>query len=884
MSKVSGSYQSIIRGVSSQVPQQRRIGQHYEQVNFISSPVKGLCRRHGSVKTSEAIVSTYNPNYLQATLEDTKDYKQVEFLVDDNRYCMFYRTKAKPANSQSNFGYCVSRETGQIIPVVMDDDTLCDALVSGGVSSATSAGRYLFLAGNTITPSVTKVDNWGSAANKSLGATWVRSGTYSRKFTIKLTVRNISTNALTTFNAEYTTLAASYPGVLDTSDIPSADPDYQKKVNDRVNEYNGLVNQWLGLATADILAANIALKLKQSIDLDIAGSTIPTSVTTSLSNSTIGFKASSGYEIYELRSSDSGDETLIRSVSHTDDKPEDLTAEHFPGKVVKITPSSGSSSANANGYYVIATPRSPVYTEGTLTEVVWEEAPGETFTTNHIFVIGTIDGGTLYLSGTPSGLSALATGLDADEVPSFVENKVGDSITTPVPNFFGRRIDYLGIFQDRLVIGCGSVLTFSRTGDYFNFYRKTVLSVLDDDPMEIFSLGAEDDTIKSSTFYDKNLVLFGKRKQYAINGRAVLTPRSPLITVLSNSEGATDAIPQGSGNYVFYSKYRNGIASLHQLQMGSVADSPESYENSQQLNGTYLYGKPVQILTMTSPDRVLLRTDKSRDGFFVYEYLDDPSNMQRIFDSWSTWKWDDALGVNLGMTLDGDAGDVWVLTLRHGMGTDNAERWYAVVEKFTFDVNLSSRPYMDSLVPYETVMGSTTAWMNQNSEFSERFDVAFDNTVPQFLLGQRFETRQNLEEAYPTKLNSAWVGIPCLAHVTPTNPYIRDRDGFAVTNVGRLTIARYSVGVADTAGLEAEVTITTKSGPKVIPSGSWNGRAIGRLPATLGTQPVATGNVNIPILRDNNQFTYTLKSKGWLPLTVFEISWVGQSFLNTRRV
>ena len=882
--KVSGSYESIVRGVSSQVPQNRRIGQHYEQINLISSPAKGLCRRHGSVRVDEAIVGTYNPANLANTLSDTKDFKQVEFLVDDNRYCLFYRTKAKPSGSESDFAYCISRETGEIIPVSLDVDSLCAALDSGGVSAATSVGRYVFLAGNTISPSVTKTDKWNAAENKRLGVTWVRSGAYSRKFTLKLTVREIATNTLTTFNAEYTTLAASYPELLDTSDIAASDPEYQKKVNDRVNEYNGLVTQWIGLAGADIIASNIALKLKEDLDDLVAASAIPTAVTTSLSNSTVGIQTASGFEIYELKSSDSGDETLTRSVAHTDDKPEDLTAEHFPGKVVKITPTSSSGNPEAQGYYVIATPRSPIFTPGVLTEVTWEETAGELYTTNSVFVLGTIDSGTLYLSGTPAGLAALAPTLDPDDIPTFTENKVGDTLTTPITNFFGKRIDYLGIFQDRLVVGCGSVLTFSRTGDYFNFYRKTVLSIIDDDPLEIFSLGSEDDTIKSSTFYDKNLVLFGRRKQYAINGRAILTPRSPLITVLSSSEGATDAEPQGSGNYVFYSKFRNGISSLHQLQIGAVADSPESYENSQQLQGTYLHGRPVQILTMTSPDRVLLRTDENRNGFFVYEYLDDPSNMQRLYDSWSTWKWDDALGVNLGMTLDGDAGDVWVLTLRHGRGSDDVQRWYAVVEKFTFDVNLSSNPYMDSLTPYVSVDAATTEWMNPNSEFADRFDVAFNNSVDQFLLGQRFETRDNLEEAYPDKLGAAMVGIPCDAYVTPTNPYMRDRNGLPITNVGRLTISRYTVSVSDTAGLEAHVTITTKTGPQDRPVGSWNGRSIGRLPATLGIQPVATGSISVPISRQNDQFTYTLKSKGWLPLTIFEISWVGQSFLNTRRV
>ncbi len=48
MSKVSGAYPSLSRGVNQQPFEARLDGQHGEQVNMWSDPVHGLSRRRGT--------------------------------------------------------------------------------------------------------------------------------------------------------------------------------------------------------------------------------------------------------------------------------------------------------------------------------------------------------------------------------------------------------------------------------------------------------------------------------------------------------------------------------------------------------------------------------------------------------------------------------------------------------------------------------------------------------------------------------------------------------------------------------------------------------------------------------------------------------------------
>ena len=63
--KASGSYASLVHGVSEQVPQQRKPGQVTEQVNLIADPVTGLTRRHGSRWQAEKAMG-YDPALIDA--------------------------------------------------------------------------------------------------------------------------------------------------------------------------------------------------------------------------------------------------------------------------------------------------------------------------------------------------------------------------------------------------------------------------------------------------------------------------------------------------------------------------------------------------------------------------------------------------------------------------------------------------------------------------------------------------------------------------------------------------------------------------------------------------------------------------------------------------
>lgn len=864
MGKISGGYESVVRGVSEQAAQNRRSGQHFAQVNMISDPVRGLARRHGSMLQDEVMLSVSAASY-DALIKDTELHRVYTFYVGADEYDLIVRTGSDVSGvGSAGFAWCFNKTSKKFIPIVYNpSDTALSQLIAGGVSAGVNVGRYMYLAGNTVVPSVQTTNQWNNPTNLSKIAATIQLGAYSRKFSVTYNRANG-----TKVTAEYTTPSSSYPGTLDTSDIPlfkpgsttEVNPEYQKLVNDRVNAYNGEVTKWIGTAAAAITPSNIATKLSESLAAQgFTGSAVIG-----------GTLIINDPQFIDAVGSDGGDGSLIRVVGGNVDNVDLVNTVHFVGKIVRVP----SETATGNAVYLKAVAKDDMATGWA--PVIWRETAGYSIVPQTAFIIATVENGVLYMASKAADLTTL-TGV---AVPNYKGNSVGDDLSSPVPEFFGRRIDYLGVFQDRLVIGSGATLLFSRPGDYLNWFRKSVTTVNDDDPWEGFALGTEDDTIKWSILYDRNLLLFGKRFQYVVSGRQPFTPRTASIIVSTAFEDAVDAEPKATGNFVIYSKFngRQGaeVSSVHQVQAGAIVDSPESYNISQQLD-TYLSGIPSELVTLTAPNMVLFRTRTERNRVFTYSYLDD-AQQGRLLDSWSHWEWSSHVGNIIGLSRD--SGDVLIYLLKEGVNASGSRAVWVSAERLVRDTSLSDYPYLDSLRPMSQFQtGSLYSYLNPVTGPRKGAAVAIEKGSDRQFIGLPLTNFDDFLAQYPSYGSSAWVGVDYPAYITPTNPYAKDHNGQPILT-GRLTLNSVKVAVSETGGMEGWVS---KGYGQPTRNLNFNGRKLADPTNLIGKQPVIDTTLSLIVGGEVRECSYTLRAKTWLPLTITSIDWTGQLFLNTRR-
>jgi len=639
-------------------------------------------------------------------------------------------------------------------------------------------------------------------------------------------------------NSGATDLTVSYTVVKTV-----VNPNYAQIVGELTNAYTSAVTKHIGDAAEAIQPQAIAEQLK--LAAVAAGLTLATR-----QDSTIIIEG-----VKSVTAQDGGDGSLIRGVANEVASADQVSNLHLVGKVVKVR-ARGSEEA----FYLKASPKDPNVISG-YTEVTWNEGAGVTYSLSKVFILCVAVAGTFYMASSASILNSLTAGSH----PTYSPSSVGDSTTSPIPFFVGRKITYIGVFQDRLLIGSGSVVRASRIGDYLNFFRTSVLTAPANDAFEMLSQGSEDDELRHSVLYDRDIVLFGLKRQYAASGRSALSPSNANLPVMSSHEGAADVPPVAAGGLIFYSKQGEQSPSVHEIRPGAVAESPESYSVSSQLT-TYFKGTAVELATIAKPSMLFVRTSDSRNSIYPFTYLD--TSQGRRQDAWGRWDFAQELGVVFGMLGIPSGLLVFSLRLAHG-------KVWVVADVCPVTAELASYPYLDSARKWDEVATDTGSL---RTDTTGTWNVAFDASTDYRFLGGSLSQKAEVSESFPLA-DGMWAGAKQDSYFVPTNPFVKDRKEKAVLT-GRLTVSSLKVSYSNSSGFDSVLSV---SGVDDTVS-SFAGYSVGGLSSLVSRAPVVDGSHLLVIGRETRDYKITIKARTWLPFTVSSVEWVGQSFNNPQRL
>lgn len=555
----------------------------------------------------------------------------------------------------------------------------------------------------------------------------------------------------------------------------------------------------------------------------------------------------------ELSVSDGGDGSLMLGLSRTTDSVSKLPLMAINGHVVKII------TGPNEWFYVEAISKNPA---APLTEVIWRECAGYRQGVNESLVVAVVEGGTLRLG--PSNT------VNASSPPQFIQSLAGDKTTNPPPAFLrGYPITYLGSFQDRLVVGAGAAVAVSAAGDYFNFFRSSVVTVPQKDPFEMTAMGGEDDTLRSSVSYNRNLVVFGDKRQYSISGQVALTPTSANMSIMTTYANAAETPPLAAGGQIYYARNREGLVGVHQIQPGAFVDSAESFPTSAQI-GDYIKAPATQLeVASGAPSLLMVRSATAPREVAVFSFLDTPNGRKQ--DAWSKWRFNPACG-NL-LAIHNTPEGVLLFWLRP-TGVNN---FMLAADLLPLSPATANLPFLDSARSLPAVSsGGQDVTLSSGSPWV----VAFDRPSGRFLIGTPLQDRQQLADEYPAEWANQptlVVGLPFDSYVELTNPITRDKEEVAQLG-GRLVITSLSLNFKNSSGCDVEVDsggVTKKY--------SFNGRVLGDTLNSIGTVPVSSTVHTFSIGREANEHTVRIYARKWFPFTLVGIGWTGQSFNRTPR-
>lgn len=135
----------------------------------------------------------------------------------------------------------------------------------------------------------------------------------------------------------------------------------------------------------------------------------------------------------------------------------------------------------------------------------------------------------------------------------------GDALTNPEPAFVGTQIRDVAYYKNRLVFLAGENVICSEAGAFFGFWRTTVATLLDSDPIDIASAVSQIASLQAAVPYGNQLWITGRRMQLALGPAQgqPLSPRTADLQVVSNYEVEIGRKPIIMGTSL-YAPFRRG--------------------------------------------------------------------------------------------------------------------------------------------------------------------------------------------------------------------------------------------------------------------------------------------------------------------------------------
>ncbi|BEP42108.1 hypothetical protein [Variovorax sp. V15] len=344
---------------------------------------------------------------------------------------------------------------------------------------------------------------------------------------------------------------------------------------------------------------------------------------------------------------------LNGSVMHIPNAPSGITVEDGQGgsasaviyRSVRSVAELPSSKV-PNGFHVKleggdATAAGDYYLRFDSSENVWREVPDPTQTSF------TLDANTM-----PVRLTPYASGFMIRSLPWSAQT-VGDPETNPGPDFVGKQINDLFFYQDRMGILSGESFDFSETGDYFNFYRTTVTSLLDSDPVSgTVTSTSKLSILRHAVAFGQRLFMFSDTAQFELQSDSALTPKNASTQRVTDFECSSSVRPAGLGSTLYFPVDRGDWTSFYNFYLDGIDSKAQAGDVSGHVP-EYI-PKGVHKIAISPVNSLLVALSRSEpNALYTYQFY--TNGAERLQSAWHRWEFGDssnirAIGVQ-GTTL-----------------------------------------------------------------------------------------------------------------------------------------------------------------------------------------------------------------------------------------
>lgn len=529
----------------------------------------------------------------------------------------------------------------------------------------------------------------------------------------------------------------------------------------------------------------------------------------------------------------------------------DLPTSPSDGDLYEII---GQASNNFDNYYVQYSAATDVWTETIAPDVQ-----------------DTFDSTTL-----PHQLTFDGTSFTFSKV-NWSDQAVGDTESSPAPSFIGKSINDVFFYRNRLGFLADESIIMSRAGDFFNFWRTTITTVTDDDPIDVSASHTKVSILNHAVAFNETLLLFSDQTQFVLSANGTLTPSTVRLDVSTEFESSKRSKPVGAGQNVFFSVPRGSNTQVREYFVEPNTTTNDAANITAHVP-TYVPQNVYKLAASTNEDILFVLSEQDRSKVYVYKYF--WSGDQKVQSSWSCWEFSDgdtvldiaiiedvvyitverADGVYLEkMQLTGDPTETDLGVLVH------LDRRVSLTGSYDVGTNATTwtLPYQDT-EDFEAVLGES--WTNREGELvnttrptSSTVVATGDLSAYPVYIGRKYSLEYTFSEQFVREARGNDLGSILVGTFMLRNMHIR----FVEAGYFRMEITP-----------QARDTFTYPMSAKVL----------GDSTNVIGDIVTNTGTFFVPLLAQSTGIDIKIINDSYLPCQIMAADVEGEYISRSKRV
>lgn len=647
MANITTSVSNLVQGVSQQSPKVRFVGQCEEQINALSSVSDGLKKR----PCTRVIAGIYD-----SAIHPT-DYVHFINRSETERYAVVLNSSvARAFNLTTGVEASINGTTGGLeLPEYLK------STYARKYMKAMSLADTTFFLNTQVIPAMTT--DLSDSLDDAKALVFIKQGDYQKKYELIFNGQNavratVTLNFLvdegridryyvssvTVTNAGFGYSSAYPPTITVTKTGTStrySAAKFQINVNDSTGQITSVTVLDGGGYSNDNWAATISYPESDAGSVEIS---YTSGVSTTASNSDTSIIATGinavctantafndAYthttngsslildkntgETFYLTSRDGLANSAIGVVFKTVDDISDLPIQAPNGFAVSVR---GSLDSKEDDYYVTFKTND----DGAFGIGGWIESVGYEISYK--------------IDATTMPYQLVNTGVNTFELSesSWTDRIVGDNESNPLPSFIGKPINNLFFFKNRLGLLTDDTVLFSEAGQFFNFFRTTVRTLLDSDPIDVSAASTTISKLSSAVAFQENLILFADRGQFVVKSGDTLTSKNISITAVTNYDVDTSAEPMGLGSYVYFPFSRGNYLGIREFKLDAASSTYDSADITAQIPSYITSGATTKIIASSTENLIAVLTQTSTTNtLYIYKFY--WSGNEKVISSWS---------------------------------------------------------------------------------------------------------------------------------------------------------------------------------------------------------------------------------------------------------